>query len=170
MQNFLNKKTVAVARGLIGCLLCRKISKKIIKLPITEVEAYDGPLDKASHASRGKTRRNYHMYEQGGIWYVYLIYGNYWMLNLVTGPKNYPAAILIRSAGNIRGPGRLTKFLKIGKQFNGQPANKKIGLWIERPQTKSVQKFKRQKITRTARIGVSYAGLVWSKKSYRFVV
>ena len=102
---------------MIGSLLCRKIDKKIIKLPITEVEAYDGLEDLASHAHRGKTLRNAPMFESGGRWYVYLVYGRYWMLNITTGPKDYPAAILIRSAGKIVGPGKLTQFLKINKSF-----------------------------------------------------
>ena len=65
---------------------------------ITEVEAYDGFNDKASHASAGKTKRNKIMFGEAGKWYVYFTYGMHWMLNIVVGPKNYPAAILIRSA------------------------------------------------------------------------
>ena len=65
---------------------------------ITEVEAYDGFKDKASHASRGKTERNKIMFEKAGKWYVYFTYGMHWMLNVVCGQKNYPAAILIRGA------------------------------------------------------------------------
>ncbi len=64
---------------------------------ITEVEAYDGFRDMASHAHRGKTERNKVMFGPAGHWYVYFTYGMHWMLNIVTGPKNYPAAILIRS-------------------------------------------------------------------------
>lgn len=164
-KNFFSRSTVKVAQELIGADLCRWIGRKIIRLPITEVEAYDGLHDKASHASRGKTARNAPMFGEAGRWYVYFVYGNYWMLNIVTGPKNYPAAVLIRGAGEFGGPGRLTKFLKIGKQFNGRPANKKTGLWIEgRPSGRNL------KIKRTPRIGVDYAGPVWARKLYRFVI
>lgn len=164
-KKFFAGRTLKIARGLVGANLCRRIGKKIIKLPITEVEAYDGPHDRASHASRGRTPRNSPMFEGGGIWYVYFVYGNHWMLNIVTGKKDYPAAILIRGAGNIIGPGRLTKFLKIGRGFNGKPANKKTSLWIE-----SRLSNQRLKIKRTPRIGVDYAGAIWSKKLYRFVL
>ena len=162
-----------MAPKLLGTFLCRKLGKKIMKLPITEVEAYDGPNDTASHAMlhrtgeyrAGKTPRNAPMFGEGGHWYTYFVYGNHWMLNIVTGPRDYPAAILIRGAGEIKGPGRLTKFLKVGKRFNGKPANQKTALWIEKgvPVSKS-------KIKRTPRIGVDYAGHVWSKKLYRFII
>ena len=158
-----------VARALMGALLCRKVGNKTIKLPITEVEAYDGPEDKASHASRGKTMRNYPMFGEGGHWYLYFVYGNHWMLNIVTGPKDYPAAVLIRGAGDIKGPGRLTKFLTIGKDLNNKIANKKNGLWIEKSVT-PIPKGQRVIIKKTPRIGVDYAGPIWAKKLYRFTL
>lgn len=64
---------------------------------ITEVEAYDGEEDQACHARFGKTRRNAPMFGPPGCWYIYLCYGMYWMLNIVTGPGNYPSAALIRA-------------------------------------------------------------------------
>lgn len=164
-EKFFQGKTLKIAQELIGANLCRRIDKKVIKLPIAELEAYDGFSDKASHASRGKTPRNFPMFESGGIWYVYFVYGNHWMLNIVTGTKDYPGAILIRGAGEIIGPGRLTKFLKIDKNFNSKPANKKTGLWIEKN-----NQIKNLKIKKTPRIGVDYAGPIWSKKLYRFVL
>src|SRR3989344_4993889 len=108
-QNFFNRPTIAVARELLGCFLCRRINGKVIRLKITEVEAYDGPRDKASHASRGKTKRNTPMFGKAGQFYVYFTYGIHWMLNIVTGPKDYPAAILIRGVEGISGPARITK-------------------------------------------------------------
>ena len=167
-QSFFNRKTLTIAQELMGALLCRKIGNKIIKLPITEVEAYDGPRDKASHASKGKTMRNYPMFGEAGRWYVYFVYGNHWMLNIVTGPKDYPAAILIRGAGNIKGPGRLTKFLSVEKNFNNKIANKKTGLWIEKSSTLKIKKGQTL-IKRAPRIGVDYASSIWAKKPYRFI-
>ncbi len=154
-----------VARSLPGKFLIRRLRGKEVALTITEVEAYDGPNDKASHASRGKTERNKIMFGEAGNWYVYFTYGMHWMLNIVTGPKDYPAAILIRGTDKINGPARITKFLKIDKKFNGKPTNKKTGLWIE---DKGV-KIKKSQIVATKRIGVDYAEK-WADKLYRFKV
>ena len=63
---------------------------------ISEVEAYDGPRDKASHASRGLTPRNRPMFGDAGHFYVYFTYGIHWLVNITTGPRGYPAAVLFR--------------------------------------------------------------------------
>ncbi len=152
-----------VARELLGKFLCARRDGKTICLMITEVEAYVGPEDKASHAHRGKTARNFPMFGEAGRWYVYFTYGMHWMLNIVTGPKNFPAAVLIRGVENINGPARLTKKLKIGKRFNNKPASRRMNLWIENHGIK----IKKQKIKRTPRVGVDYAGK-WAKKPLRF--
>lgn len=164
-QKFFNQPTLEVAENLLGKFLIRKYRGKEISLMITEVEAYDGFNDKASHASKGKTERNKIMFEKAGKWYVYFTYGMYWMLNIVVGPKDYPAAILIRGTKEISGPARLTKFLKIDKKFNGKIADKKIGLWIE---DRGI-KINKSQILKTKRIGVEYAGKIWANKPYRFV-
>lgn len=173
---FFSRATLCVARELLGCFLCRKIKRKIIRLEIAEVEAYDGPKDTASHASCGQTARNAPMFGEAGVWYVYFTYGMHWMLNIVTGPKGYPAAVLIRGARlsfpsaaadesrEISGPARLTKFLKIDKRFNNKNAGVKTGLWIEKGKQVSAKEIKH-----TPRIGVAYAG-AWAKKPYRFVL
>lgn len=162
-KNFFNRSTLKVAKNLLGKLLVRRNGNKKTALIITEVEAYDGPNDKASHASYGLTLRNKVMFGKAGNWYVYFTYGMHWMLNIVTGPKDYPAAILIRETDKIGGPARITKFLKIDKKFNGLPADKKTGLWIE---DRGV-KIKPLQIKRGRRIGVDYAGK-WANKPYRF--
>ncbi|MEK7634551.1 MAG: DNA-3-methyladenine glycosylase [Patescibacteria group bacterium] len=189
-QKFFNQPTFKVAENLLGKFLTREYRGKKISLMITEVEAYDGFKDKASHASRGKTERNKIMFEKAGKWYVYFTYGMHWMLNVVCGQKNYPAAILIRGAiqfnniinninvhsnilqnvgmniVTINGPARLTKFLKIDKKFNGLTINKKTGLWIE---DRGI-KINKSEILKTKRIGVDYAGKIWANKPYRFVL
>lgn len=165
-RNFFNRPTVKVAKELLGKFLVRRQRGKTLALMITEVEAYDGFLDKASHASRGKTARNAPMFGPPGYWYVYLTYGMHWMLNIVTREKNYPAAILIRGIGGINGPARLTQFLKIDKNLNDLPANKKTGLWIEDRGVRIAP----TKVKKTPRIGVDYAGKYWAKKLRRFVI
>jgi len=165
-KKFFNRPTAVVARELLGKYLVRKIRNREVALKITEVEAYDGLKDKASHASRGKTERNTPMFGPAGRFYVYFVYGIHWMLNIVTGKKGFPAAILIRSTAEISGPARLTKILRIGKSFNGKPALSKSGLWFEN----RGEIIHRGEIKKTPRIGVAYAGPVWSKKPYRFVL
>lgn len=145
---------------------------------ITEVEAYDGFKDKASHASWGITKRNAPMFGEAGRWYVYFTYGMHYMLNIVTGPKCYPAAVLIRGVLGISGPGRLTKQLKINKKFNNKVASPKTGLLIEDKGLKPRRSAKAEvgaptgvselKIQKFPRVGVNYAGPVWSKKKWRF--
>lgn len=181
-QKFFNHPTLEVAKDLLGKVLVRKIGNKKISLIITEVETYDGFKDKASHASRGKTERNKIMFEQAGCFYVYFTYGMHNMLNIVTRPKDYPAAILIRGGIIIQpenkniailkysklnyldGPARLTKFLKIDRKFNNLKATQKNNLWFEN------WGIKPKKIVTKKRIGVEYAGKTWSNKKWNFSI
>jgi DNA-3-methyladenine glycosylase len=165
-SKFFNRPTCQVAKELLGKFLVRNYKNKLISLMICEVEAYDGPQDLACHARVGKTTRTDPMFGSAGHFYVYFVYGVHWMLNIVTGPNGYPSAVLIRGAGKISGPARLTKFLKINKSLNTKSASKKSGLWIE---DRGVI-IKPESIISTPRIGVSYAGPYWSKVPYRFVL
>jgi DNA-3-methyladenine glycosylase len=88
----------------------------------------------------------------------------HWMLNVVTGPVDYPAAVLIRGVEGIVGPGRLTKALRINGSLNGKAADKETGVWF------SERSGIEHKVIRSARIGVSYAGPIWSMKPYRFTL
>jgi DNA-3-methyladenine glycosylase len=97
-----------VARDLLGRTLVRRTKGKRIALTITETEAYMGPHDLACHAARGRTPRTEVMYGPPGSLYIYFVYGLHWMLNVVTREEGYPAAVLIRAAGKITGPARLT--------------------------------------------------------------
>jgi DNA-3-methyladenine glycosylase len=168
---FFDRSAVEAARDLIGCSLARKRGKKTERFIITETEAYDGFNDKASHASRGKTKRNEIMFRSAGHIYVYFTYGMHWMLNIVTGPKDHPAAVLIRGAKSadgkilLNGPARLTKHLKITGALNGERLGTASGLWIEAP----VKKVPARSIKKMPRIGVDYAGPIWAKKKWRFV-
>lgn len=95
-RQFFRRQTLVVARELLGKFLVRRWRGREIAAMITEVEAYDGFSDKASHASRGVTARNAVMFGDAGRWYVYFTYGMHWMLNVVTREEGYPAAILVR--------------------------------------------------------------------------
>ena len=78
---------VELAPKLLGMKLCRQVGDRIIKLRITETEAYFGENDTACHAHKGKTERTKVLYKQGGVVYVYLCYGIHNLLNIVTGEK-----------------------------------------------------------------------------------
>jgi len=160
------KRTMALARGLLGKFLVRSTPRGRVAAMITEVEAYHGEQDLACHARHGLTARNAVMYGPGGVWYVYLCYGVHEMLNLVTGPRDYPAAVLIRGVEGAGGPGRLTKGLAIDRRLNGVVCAPESGLWIE---DRGVR-LPRGAIKATPRIGVDYAGPVWAKKRWRFVL
>lgn len=132
-RDFYEYNTLKVARDLLDKFLVRKIGKKIIAGMITETEAYCGPNDLASHASRGRTPRTEIMFGPPGRAYIYIIYGMYYCLNIVTEKKGYPAAVLIRGVkidgvdySKTNGPGKLCKFLKIDKKLNGIDITKRI--------------------------------------------
>lgn len=164
-KSLLTTRTVLLARSLVGKVLVRRHpGGAVTRHRIVEVEAYDGEKDLACHASKGRTKRTEVMYQPGGVWYVYLCYGLHEMLNLVTGPADYPAAVLIRRVGDAAGPGRLTKQLKIGRALNGAPATRRSGLWIEDDDFK----LRSGALRAGPRIGVDYAGPVWARKPWRF--
>lgn len=154
------------ARALLGKHLLRRLPDGAVTAHlITEVEAYDGERDLACHAARGRTRRTETLYAPGGCWYVYLCYGMHEMLNLVVGPSGWPSAILIRAVEGISGPGRVTRGLAVDRRLNGQPASPESGLWLEDRGVRVPARLVRA----TPRIGVDYAGPVWSAKRWRFI-
>lgn len=165
-QKFFDRPAPIVAQDLLGKFLVRRFRGKEVSAQITEVEAYDGFRDKASHAVRGKTPRNEVMFGPAGFFYIYLVYGTYWMLNIVTYKKEYPSAVLIRGVEDIYGPGKVTKHFKITKSLNCKPALQSSRLWIEDRRFK----ISSRKIQKTCRIGVEYAGPYWSSRKWRFVV
>src|SRR5581483_2927462 len=126
------KRTVTLARWLLGKYLVRRLpdGREEARM-IVEVEAYNGEADQACHARAGRTPRTRVLYEPGGVWYVYLCYGIHEMLNLVVGPRDWPAAILIRGVEGAIGPGRVTRVLGIDRRLNDQPATEASGLWLE---------------------------------------
>ncbi len=160
-EYFSSNETVELAYNLIGKYLVRNINNQINKYMITEVEAYHGITDKASHARFGKTSRNSLMFAESGYCYVYLCYGIHWLLNIVTGQENFPAAILIRGVNNVYGPGRVSKLLQIDNSYNGKPLDINSKIWIEDLGVKL------KNIEKLPRIGINYAQ-EYKDKLWRF--
>jgi DNA-3-methyladenine glycosylase len=160
---FFNRPADVVARALIGKTLVRRYANRERAHTVFEAEAYLGPHDLANHAARGRTARTEVMFGPPGTLYIYLVYGLHWMLNVVTGPCGFPAAVLLRSAGQMEGPGRLTTALGIDGTLNGKPAEPQTGLWFEDRGTAP------GRVIATPRIGVAYAGAAWARRRLRFV-
>ncbi|MDH4330688.1 MAG: DNA-3-methyladenine glycosylase [Candidatus Moranbacteria bacterium] len=188
-QKFFHQETTKIARELLGKVLVRKSASgrgdKKLSGVIVETEAYTGPHDLACHASKGKTPRTQTMFESGGVWYVYMIYGMYHCLNIVTEGEEYPAAVLIRAIEPLEGieemkknrkteklnnltngPGKLCDALGISKKQNCTSAiSKDSELYIEDRGIKISPK----NIKKAKRIGVDYAG-IWKDKPLRFYI
>lgn len=138
--NFYQNDTIVVARNLLGKYLFRKIRTGYLIGKIVETEAYLGIDDPACHASKKKTKRNEVMFCNGGVAYVYFIYGNYYCFNVVTEKEDYGSAVLIRAIEPIEGievmkrnrknvkdeisltngPSKLCLAFEIDKKLNGE--------------------------------------------------
>ncbi len=180
-REFFERPTVAVAKALLGKYLVRRLDGRVVAGRIVEVEAYVGPHDLACHASKGRTARTDVMFGPAGMAYVYLIYGMYHCLNVVTERVDYPAAVLIRAinlsgmgpretrpshthvSSVIDGPGRVCRLLQIDRTLNRLDLTLGEKLWIE----DRGDRIPRTAIAASARIGVDYAG-AWAKKPWRF--
>jgi DNA-3-methyladenine glycosylase len=164
---------------------------------ITETEAYIGTQDLACHASKGKTKRTAIMWDSPGKLYVYLIYGMYHCLNIITERRGFPAAVLIRGAEpvfgfppgtQLNGPGKLCRAFGFTRYHTGTDITKSHQIYLKditrsvsgsglesplRPAPKRGNKglspLTVPKITTTSRIGVAYAG-PWAAKPWRFVL
>ena len=130
---------------------------------ITETEAYRGEEDLACHASKGRTPRNEVMYGEGGHLYMYLIYGMYWMMNVVTGPAGTPQAVLLRGIREADGPGKLTRLLGVDRGFYGEDLVSSERIWIE--EAGAVSEY-----TTAPRVGIDYAADPWKSKAWRFLM
>jgi len=147
--NWLARPSTEVAPDLVGCTLVRQLSDgNILRGMIVETEAY-GPGDPACHAYRRRTQRNWVMFGPPGITYVYLIYGMYYCLNIVTDQDEVPSAVLIRALHLeslptgvnqleqskyhriAAGPGKLCKALQIDLTLNAQVLKLGEPLWLE---------------------------------------
>jgi DNA-3-methyladenine glycosylase len=146
-------------------VLVRRRGKLLSYNRITETEAYIGPHDLACHAAKGRTKRTEVMFGPAGTLYVYMVYGVHWMLNVVTGPIGYPAAVLIRSLEGVSGPGRLTKALGITGACNGLAATEPTGVRFIKPPRRT----SRAKVTGQRVYELDMPVPLWSNKQYRFV-
>ena len=165
--SYFMRPTLTVARSLVGKCLVRNNGRGTVAAKIVEVEAYVGPQDKACHASKGRTQRTDVLFGPPGISYVYLIYGMYHCLNVVTERDGFPAAVLIRAVeidGElIDGPGRLCRALAIDRTLNRVDLTIGKELWFEDRGGRIHSRL----IGAHPRIGVEYAG-TWAKKPWRF--
>ena len=144
---FYNRPTLLVARQLLGTRLIRMIEGTRVAGIITEAEAYIGQEDLGCHAKAGLTKRTAVMFGQPGHAYVYFTYGMHWMLNVVTEPEGFPAAVLLRAfeptegleviaarrqGKDTLGPAKLTQALGVDGRLNGLDlCDPHSELWIE---------------------------------------
>lgn len=162
---FFQQDVLVVAKELIGKVLVRRYEDgREERFIIQETEAYRGEEDTACHASKGRTARTEVMYYQGGVLYVYLIYGMYWLLNIVTGDKDSPQAVLIRGVINVSGPGRVGRCLQLDRSFYGESVLTSQRLWVEENSESMAGN-----VNETTRIGIDYATKEWRLKKWRFV-
>ncbi|NRD70137.1 MULTISPECIES: DNA-3-methyladenine glycosylase [Psychrobacter] len=179
--SWFTRPTCVVAADLIGKVLCRKLTDtdgtvKILRMRISETEAYIGKDDPACHSHAGsRTARTEIMYAQGGMFYVYLTYGVHHMLNLVSGGEESPESVLIRAGfltddsdrlieeqflstnkqlthpTQLAGPGKLTKRLQIDRALNGKSISVESAVWLEDDGCQPP-------VSLRPRIGIDYAG------------
>jgi DNA-3-methyladenine glycosylase len=170
---YLREDVVLIARELLGKILISFTSQQYTAGIITETEAYNGIIDKASHAYGGRrTKRTETMYREGGIAYVYLCYGIHSLLNVVTNVAEVPHAVLVRSVYPLTGidimeqrigrkvgfkegtgPGRVTRLLDIHYKDDGENLITGNKIWIEDIGVSIPE----SEIICTPRIGVNYA-------------
>lgn len=166
-RKFFNRPAEIVAKDLLGKKIVRFMPDgREISGVIAETEAYTGVEDKASHSYGGRrTKRNEVMYGFAGHIYIYFTYGMHWMLNFITGDKGSPEGVLIRGVDKVNGPGRVTKYFHLDKDFYGEDLTKSKRIWVEDISLK----IKGSDIKKTPRIGVNYAK-EWKNKKLRFLV
>lgn len=178
-KSYFKEDALDLAKDLLGKILVREVDGKIIKCKIVETESYIGKIDKASHAYKGRrTKRTEPLFHEGGIAYVYLIYGMYNCMNVISGAKDEGEGVLIRALeplnefnylSNIRfnkdyesltkaqklsltnGPGKLCKALSIDREFNYKKLYEKGDMYITNGDDEDFE------IVETTRIGIDYA-------------
>jgi len=160
-EDFYQQDVLVVAPALVGKLICRAIEGRVQQFRITEVEAYGGPDDTASHAHAGRTRRAEVMWLAGGHAYVYLCYGIHHLLNVVTGPEGSAQAALIRGVDGHPGPGRASRAMSITLEDNRTDLTTSQHLWLDDDGYAPT-------LLARPRIGIAYAAVDDQNKLLRF--
>lgn len=177
LADLLAGPVLPAAQGLLGMRLRTEMNGAVTEVIVSEVEAYAGAEDPASHAYRGRTKSNPSMFGEPGTIYVYRSYGMHWCMNVVTAPKGIPSAVLLRAGiptegiGIIEarrgrkdhltdGPGKLCQALGVNGEHDGLSilADGPISLHTGDPMPGTVLK--------TPRVGISKA----KERLWRFVV
>ena len=160
--SFFHRPCLDVARDLVGKILVHETEAGVLRLRISETEAYWGAEDTACHVSKGRTSRTEVFFADAGTLYVYLCYGMHWMLNIVTGDAEDPQAVLIRACVEAPGPGKLTKKLGITGSLN-KGSILDGPLWIE-------DEGFRCAVLTDKRVGIGYAAQEDQDKPWRFKI
>ena len=173
--SFFRRPAEEVATALLGRFVVRDLEAERLVLRVVEVEAYLGARDRASHAWQGRrTERNRSLFEDGGVAYVYFIYGRHYCLNVVTGRGGNADAVLLRAAEPIAGaetmhghrrlrrsprpgdlaggPGKLCQALSVDRGFDGSPLTRGV-LRITEGEPADPEA-----VVSGPRIGIAYAG------------
>jgi DNA-3-methyladenine glycosylase len=169
-REFYDRDTVIVARELLGKYLVH-LSDGLERIGrIVEDEAYLGPYDLAAHSAKGLTKRTKVMFGPPGVAYVYMIYGMYYCMNVVTEQEGHASAVLLRAVepvknidGRTQGPGLLCKAMHIDRRLNGHDLVSG-DFYIAAP-----EKDEPFAIVKRPRVGVDYAKH-WRRRLLRFYI
>ncbi len=161
--SFFHRDCLEVAPELVGKLLCHRLPDgSLLRLRISETEAYRGEEDTACHAHKGLTPRTQVLYGPPGVLYIYLCYGIHNLLNVVTGEDGTPQGVLIRACQGAPGPGMLTKRLQLDRTLHGVSlAECGDVFWLEDDGI-------RPAITAKPRVGIGYASPEDQARLWRF--
>lgn len=162
-KNFFDRDCLEVAPELVGKILVHRLPDGTeLRERIAETEAYRGEEDKGCHASKGRTKRTELLYGESGLIYIYLCYGMHWLINVITGGKDNPQGVLFRAGEVHDGPAKLTKYLRLGGECNGERLYGNSEIWIE-------DDGFAPDIRTAPRVGIDYAGEYWRDIEWRFI-
>ena len=169
-RTFYDRDTITVAHDLLGKYLVHASGDVEQIGRIVEVEAYLGPHDLAAHSAKGRTKRTEIMFGPPGHAYVYLIYGMYYCMNVVTEAEGHASAVLLRALEPIKnitartqGPGLLCNAMHVTKKLHGHDLLSKDFFICDPKDEENITIVKRP------RIGVAYAKH-WARRLLRFYI